>query len=64
MAEDRNALNNFTGSLNLKERELREDRNKWEDNVRMDLTKLGVSTRNCMIRFRVGIIGDSLGIRH
>ena len=35
---------------------------KWEDNIRMDLEKIGVNTRNWvggigLVRLRIGIIG-------
>ena len=45
MEEDRSALKIFTGTSREK-RPLGRPRRRWEDNIRMDLKEIGISTRN------------------
>ena len=37
---------------------LARSRRRWEDNIRMDLEKIGISAGNGLIRLRIGIIGE------
>ena len=39
---------------------LERSRRKWEGNTEMDLKEIGVNTRNWVIWFRIGIIGEKL----
>ena len=55
MEEGRIAFDILTGKL-IGKRHLRRPRSRWEDNIRMDLKEIGIST----IRLRIGIIGELL----
>ena len=35
-------------------------RHKWEENVRMDLKEVGITTRNSLIRLRILIVVETL----
>ena len=50
MEEGRSAFKILTGK----------PRRRWDDNIRMDLEKIGVNSGNWVIRLRIGIIGEPL----
>jgi hypothetical protein len=35
-------------------------RRRWEDNIRIDLKEIGINMRNCVVRLKIGIIGEAL----
>ena len=39
-------------------------RRRWEDNIRMDLEEIGINAGIGLIRLRIGIIGEPLGMWH
>ena len=55
----RSAFKVLAGTLAGK-RPIGRSRHRWEDKIRMDLKEIGVSTRNWLIRLRIGIIGKPL----
>ena len=59
MEEGRSALKILTGKPTEK-RSSGRPRQRWEDNIRMDLKETGVNTRHLLIRLRIGIIGNHL----
>ena len=59
MEEIRSAFKILTGKPTGK-RPLGRPRRRWEDNIKMDLEEIGISTGNGLIRLRIGIIGEPL----
>ena len=57
--EGRSAFKILTGKPTGK-KPLGRPRQRWEDNIRMDLKGIGINTRNWQIRLRIGIIRGSL----
>ena len=57
MEEGRSALKILTGKITGK-RPLERPRRRWEDKIRMDPKEIGISTRNEMSQFRIGIIRE------
>ena len=59
MEEGRSAFKILTGKA-TGNRPLGRPRRRWEDNIRMDLEEIGISTGIGLIRLRIGIIGEPL----
>ena len=59
MEEGRSAFNILTGNLTGK-RPLGKPRRRWEDNIKMDLEKIGIMWIIGLIRLRIGVIGEPL----
>ena len=57
MEEGRSAFEILTGAP-TEERPLGRPRHRWEDNITIDLREIG------LIRLRIGIVGESLRMRH
>ena len=61
MEEGRSAFKILTGKPTGK-RPLGRPRHRSEDNIRMDLEEIGINAG--LIRLRIGIIGEPLGMQH
>ena len=59
MQEGRSVFKILTGKPTGK-RLLGRPRRRWEDNIRMDLKKISINTRNWVDSTRIGIIEESL----
>ena len=59
MEEGSSAFKILTGKR-TGERPLGRPKRRWEDNIRMDLEKIGISAVIGLIRLRLGIIGEPL----
>ena len=55
MEDGRRAYMVLTGKPTGK-RPLKTPKRRWEDNIRMDLNEISISTRNWVIRLRIWII--------
>ena len=63
MEEVRSAFKILTG-IPTGKRPLGRPRRRWEDNIRMNLKLVGTIRGIWLIRLRIGIIGEPLGMRH
>ena len=61
MEEIRSYFKILTGKPTGK-RPLGRPRRRWEDNIRIDSTEVGINTR--LIRLRIGTVGELLLMRH
>ena len=59
MEENRSAFKILTGKPTGK-RLLGRPRRRWEDNIGIDLKRIGINLRNCVDSTRIGIIGEPL----
>ena len=59
MEEGRSALKIPRSRLTGK-RPLGRPRQRWEDNIRMDLEEIGINAGNWVVRLRIGNIGEPL----
>ena len=63
MEEGRRAFKVLKGEPTGK-RPLGRPRRRYEDNIRMDFEEIGIMRGIGLIRLRIGIIGEPLGMRH
>ena len=63
MEEDRIAFKILSGKPTGK-RSIGRPRRRWEDNIRMNLKEMGINTRHGLIGLFIGIIGETMRIRH